>query len=130
MTGRRIPEHLIQQVKDSVNAKDLIGQYVDLKKVGKDHYGPCPFCGGKKFSVNPKDRLFYCFNCGQGGDALKFVMLLGSSFPDAVATVAQHCGVNIEHDAGPPPDWEKDREKREMRQREQKAAASSVERDW
>ena len=52
MTGRRIPEHLIQQVKDSVNAKDLIGQYVDLKKVGKDHYGPCPFCGGKIKEVN------------------------------------------------------------------------------
>ena len=31
-----------------------------------------------------------------GGDALKLLTLMGSSFPDAVATVAQHCGVNIE----------------------------------
>jgi putative DNA primase/helicase len=128
MTRRRIPEHLIQQVKDSVNAKDFIGQYVDLKKVGKDHYGPCPFCAGKKFSVIPKKRMWYCFNCGLGGDALKLLTLMGSSFPDAVATVAQHCGVNIEHDAGPPPDWEKNRKKRE-KQLALKEAAEQKERE-
>ena len=42
-----IPEYVIQQVKDSVNPVTFLGMYSDLKKVGKDHYGPCPFCSGK-----------------------------------------------------------------------------------
>ncbi len=112
MTRRRIPEHLIQQVKDSVNVVDFLGLYTDLKKNGKDYYGKCPLCGGK-FAVIPKKRMWCCYHCGLGGDALKFVTLMGASFPDAVATVAQHCGVNVEHDAGPPPDWEKDKKKRD-----------------
>jgi putative DNA primase/helicase len=123
-----IPEYVIQQVKDSVNPVEFLGMYSDLKKNGKDYYGPCPLCSGKKFSVIPKKRMWYCFNCGLGGDALKLVTLLGSSFPDAVATVAQHCGVNIEHDAGPPPDWEKDKAKRD-KQLAAKEAAEQKERE-
>ena len=123
-----IPEYVIQQVRDAVNPVDFIGQYTQLKKTGKDYYGPCPLCSGKKFSVIPKKRMWYCFNCGLGGDALKFVTLLGSSFPDAVATVAQHCGINIEHDAGPPPNWERDRDKR-AKQLALKEAADQKERE-
>ncbi|MCH9034907.1 MAG: hypothetical protein IID42_10440 [Planctomycetes bacterium] len=74
----RVPDHLIEQVRASVNTVDFIGQYVKLKSVGKDKYGKCPFCDGKKFSVSPKEGLFYCFNCGAGGDVIELLQRTGT----------------------------------------------------
>ena len=60
-----IPEYVIQQVRDAVNPVDFIGQYTQLKKTGKDYYGPCPLCSGKKFSLfffllNQLTNTFLC----------------------------------------------------------------------
>ena len=75
MAGR-IPEDFINEVRDSVDIVDVIGQYVSLEKRGKDYVGLCPFHQEKtpSFSVNQQKQFFYCFGCHRGGNVFKFMM--------------------------------------------------------
>ena len=51
---KKIPETLIEEIRSSVNIADVIGQYVQLKKSGKNLFGLCPFHEERtpSFSVN------------------------------------------------------------------------------
>ncbi len=69
-----------------------------LRKRGRDHVGLCPFHDEKtpSFSVNPDKQMYYCFGCGQGGDAIKFLMEIGKqSFGEVVFELAQRYQVPI-----------------------------------
>lgn len=88
----RIPEEVIDQVRNSVNIADVVGQYVQLKKSGKNLFGLCPFQDEKtaSFSVNESKQIFHCFSCGRGGNVFKFIMEIENiSFPQAVIKIAQ-----------------------------------------
>ena len=123
-----IPEYLIEQVLSSVKIVDFIGQFVALKKEGaKYHTGQCPFHDGDSFTVSPKG-FFYCFGCERSGDVFEFLVMRGWTFPDAVATVAQHCGVLLDRHTPPPPNWEEDDAARK-RARERAQAEHLVERE-
>lgn len=52
-----------------------ISKYVELEKNGKEYKGLCPFHSERtpSFSVVPEKSMFYCFGCGEGGDAVDFV---------------------------------------------------------
>lgn len=68
----------------------VIGQRVDLRKVGKEYVGRCPFHADKSpsFSVSEEKGLFHCFGCGESGDVFDFVMKLdGVSFVEAVKSL-------------------------------------------
>src|SRR5262249_49053192 len=74
----------------------LVGEYVSLRKAGVNHVGLCPFHGEKtpSFNVNPARKIFYCFGCQEGGDAIKFLQKIeGLSFPEATARLANRAGV-------------------------------------
>lgn len=97
-----IPEEVIDQVRSGVNIADVIGQYVQLKKSGKNLFGLCPFHEEKtgSFSVNEGKQIFHCFSCGRGGNVFKFLMEIENiSFPQAVIKVAEdaalHCQLSI-----------------------------------
>jgi phage/plasmid primase-like uncharacterized protein len=69
---------LPQSLIDDANA-DIVGvvsRYVPLKKTGKNWSACCPFHKEKSpsFTVRAEKGFFYCFGCGAGGDAVKFVM--------------------------------------------------------
>jgi DNA primase len=75
-----------------------VGEYVRLKKTGKDFSGLCPFHQEKtpSFTVSPIKQIFYCFGCGKGGDIFNFVMEMERcEFPDALRLVAEKCGISI-----------------------------------
>lgn len=94
----RIPEEVIDQVRSSVNIADVIGQYVQLKKSGKNLFGVCPFHDEKtgSFSVNEEKQIFHCFSCGRGGNVFKFFMELENiSFPEAVIKVAEDAHIDL-----------------------------------
>jgi hypothetical protein len=59
------------------NVLQIIGQHVDLRKVGREWRGRCPFHKDKNpsFNVNADEGLFHCFGCGVGGDPIRFVEL-------------------------------------------------------
>ncbi|KRO08652.1 dna primase dnag [Lactiplantibacillus xiangfangensis] len=89
--ANRIPEDKVDQVRSAVNIADFIGQYVQLKKAGKNLFGLCPFHEERtpSFSVNEQKQIFHCFSCGRGGNVFSFIMDLENlSFPEAVAKVA------------------------------------------
>ncbi|HXE35480.1 MAG TPA: DNA primase [Verrucomicrobiae bacterium] len=87
-----------ERVKQQADIVRVVGEYVRLKKTGKDFSGLCPFHQEKtpSFTVSPIKQIFYCFGCGKGGDVFNFVMdMEKSAFPEAVRTVAEKCGIAI-----------------------------------
>ena len=87
-----------ERVKQQADIVRVVGEYVRLKKIGKDFSGLCPFHQEKtpSFTVSPIKQIFYCFGCGKGGDVFNFVMdMEKSAFPEAVRTVAEKCGIAI-----------------------------------
>lgn len=93
-----IPESFVQELLNRINVEDVVGQYVQLKKKGVNLFGLCPFHNEKtpSFSVSPQKQFFHCFSCGQGGNAIDFVMKhLGLSFPEAVKMLASRVGMQV-----------------------------------
>src|SRR5437660_3242272 len=87
-----------EKVKQQADIVRVLGEYVRLKKTGKDFSGLCPFHQEKtpSFTVSPIKQIFYCFGCGNGGDVYNFVMDMEKcEFPEAVKLVAEKCGISI-----------------------------------
>jgi DNA primase len=104
-----------ERVKQQADIVRVIGEYVRLKKTGQNFTGLCPFHQEKtpSFAVHPVRQIYHCFGCGAGGDVFKFVMEMEkSSFPEAVRTVAEKCGIPI-----PKPRERSPEERRESQQR-------------
>ncbi|HXO04391.1 MAG TPA: DNA primase, partial [Candidatus Sulfotelmatobacter sp.] len=102
-------------VKQQADVVRVIGEYVRLKKSGQNFTGLCPFHQEKtpSFAVHPVKQIYHCFGCGAGGDVFKFVMELEKcTFPEAIRTVAEKCGIAI-----PKPRERSPEERRENQQR-------------
>lgn len=95
----RIPEEKIQEIKDATDIVDLVGEYVPLKRSGQNYWGLCPFHSEKtpSFSVNPEKKIYKCFGCGEGGDAIGFVMKTRNfTYPEAMEWLAERAGIPLE----------------------------------
>jgi DNA primase len=109
------PGTFAERVKQQADIVRVIGEYVRLKKTGQNFTGLCPFHQEKtpSFAVHPVRQIYHCFGCGAGGDVFKFVMEMEkSSFPEAVRTVAEKCGIPV-----PKPRERSPEERRENQQR-------------
>jgi DNA primase len=94
----RLHPDTVEAVKQRVDIVDVISEHVVLRKRGKDYTGLCPFHDDKSpsFSVSPAKQFYYCFSCGAGGNAIKFLMELGKqSFADVVLGLAQRYQVPV-----------------------------------
>lgn len=92
------PDHFIQEVADKTDITDVVSQYVTLKKAGGSYIGLCPFHSEKtpSFSVSPRKGIFHCFGCGEGGNAITFLMKMENlSFQEAVVRLAERAGVAV-----------------------------------
>jgi DNA primase len=105
-----IPDEVVEQVRDAADIVQVISEYVNLKRVGTDFRGPCPFHQGthRNFSVSPKKRMYYCFVCHEGGDVFHFLQKrLGVEWPSAVKMVGEKAGIEVRevqtHREGPDP---------------------------
>jgi DNA primase len=93
-----IPEDKIEEVRRRTDIASVIGEYVTLKKAGKNFLGLCPFHREKtpSFTVSPDKQMFYCFGCSEGGNVFSFLMKLNHlTFPEAVRHLAGKAGVVI-----------------------------------
>ncbi len=101
----RIPEHIIDQVRELADIVQIVEQSVTLKKRGRNYLGLCPFHNEKtpSFNVNAEGGFYKCFGCGKGGNVFNFVMdHYHLSFPEAVRHVAKIVHVDIpDGDANP-----------------------------
>jgi DNA primase len=89
---------IAERVKQQADIVRVVGEYVRLKKTGKDFSGLGPFHREKtpSFTVSPIKQIFYCFGCGKGGDIFNFVMEMERcEFPDALRIVAEKCSISI-----------------------------------
>ncbi|MHA8137941.1 DNA primase [Lactobacillaceae bacterium Scapto_B20] len=88
----------MEEVRESTNITDVVSQYVQLKKSGKNLFGVCPFHEERtaSFSVSEDKQIFHCFSCHRGGNVFKFLMdIKNISFPEAVIEVAKMQNINI-----------------------------------
>src|SRR5690349_1338417 len=84
---------------------ELVSPYTALRKVGSRFTGRCPFHEERtpSFSVNPTDRLYYCFGCHAGGDAVKFVSDKENlDFAGAIEWLAERFRVPLEYEDSSP----------------------------
>ena len=94
----RIPDDMVNQLREGTPIEDLIGEYIPLRKAGSAFKALCPFHDEKtpSFNVNPRMGIFKCFGCGAGGDAIKFLMQHeGMSFREALDILANRQGVDL-----------------------------------
>ena len=71
----------------SVPINAIVSRFIELKKVGNDHIGKCPFHDDKNPSLRcyANGNNFYCFGCHEGGSTIDFVMKIqGCSFGEAI----------------------------------------------
>jgi DNA primase len=105
----RIPDELVEQVRDAADLLGIVQESVQLKRSGSDWRGPCPFHGGtnRNFAVIPRKNLYYCFVCHAAGDVFTWYReRFGLDYPTAVREVARKVGIVIpeqEERAGPDP---------------------------
>ena len=100
----RIPEDILQRIRDATDIVDLISEHVQLVKKGRNYSGLCPFHDEKtpSFSVDPDRQFYHCFGCGVGGNVFKFVQEIDRvTFVEAVKFLAERTGVALPERSGP-----------------------------
>ncbi len=86
----------LELIKSKVDLVDFLKSYIRLLPAGKNLKGLCPFHQEKtpSFVVSPERKIWHCFGCGVGGDAIKFVMLYENlEFPAALRHIAEKLGI-------------------------------------
>ena len=95
----------VDRVKDAADLVEIVSAYTDLRRAGTRFSGLCPFHDERtpSFSVDPQEKLYYCFGCEAGGDVFRFVQEKeGLSFPEAVDSLAERYGVEIDREEEDP----------------------------
>ena len=93
-----VSDGAINQIKERIEIAQLIGDYLPLKKAGKNYVTNCPFHKDDtpSFHVSPALNIFHCFGCGKSGDVITFVMEFEKvPFTEAVRILAERAGIQI-----------------------------------
>jgi DNA primase len=93
-----IPDHVVEEVRERADIVEVIGEYLPLKRAGKEFKALCPFHAERtpSFCVVPAKGFYKCFGCGEAGDVFSFLMKhAGLSFNEAVEKLAAREGVEI-----------------------------------
>src|SRR5712691_7213717 len=101
----QITSESVERVKAAADIVEVVSAHTDLRRTGQRFTGLCPFHEERtpSFSVDPQEKLYYCFGCEAGGDVFRFVQEKeGLGFPEAVETLAERYGVEIERDSEDP----------------------------
>lgn len=96
-----ITQKTIQTIFETVKVEDVVGDFVKLTRRGVNYIGLCPFHNEKtpSFTVSPAKNIYKCFGCGEGGNAVNFIMALEQlSYPEALRSLAQKYNIPIEED--------------------------------
>jgi DNA primase len=102
----RIRQEDIEAVRERTDLVKLVSGYLTLKKAGHDSLvGVCPFHTEKtpSFSVSPSKQVYYCFGCGAGGDAVRFLREVEHlDFRETIERLAKDAGVTLRYEGETP----------------------------
>ena len=96
-----LAESTVQQVKQYNDIVGIIGNYLDLKRRGRNYIGLCPFHSERtpSFTVSPDKGIFHCFGCHESGDLISFIIKIDNlTFIEAIEKIAEQAGIEIEYD--------------------------------
>ena len=96
MTG--FSQEVKDQIINSTDIVELISEYVQLEKKGKNYFGLCPFHNDSSpsMSVSPDKQIYKCFSCGASGNAITFHMdFNGNSFSESLSELAQRANISV-----------------------------------
>lgn len=97
----RFTDEFKRDLAEQTSIVELVGRYVRLTRKGAEWWGCCPFHNEKtaSFKVNEARKAYKCFGCGEGGDAISFLMKVdGLGFVDAVRELAERAGMTLPED--------------------------------
>ncbi len=129
MSAPRLHPRTIEAVKERADIVDVVGEHVVLKKKGREFVGVCPFHDDKSpsMTVSPAKQFYYCFSCGAGGNAIKFLMELQRlSFSDVVLELARKYQLPVETLEGP----QQERLRQQLSRRDQLHKALALAAGW
>jgi DNA primase len=101
----RFSPETVERVKAAADMVEIVSAHTDLRRQGERFVGLCPFHEERtpSFSVDPREKLYYCFGCEAGGDVFRFVEEKeGLSFPEAVERLGERYGVEVERESEDP----------------------------
>ncbi len=94
-----IDHNTVQQILDTADIVDVVGDFVSLKKRGTNWIGLCPFHNDRRpsFYVSRAKGICKCFACGEGGSAVNFIMKHEQlSYPEALRYLARKYHIEIQ----------------------------------
>ena len=89
----------VDKIMDATNIVDVVGEFVNLRKAGVNYKGLCPFHDDKtpSFMVSPARQICKCFACGEGGNAVNFLMKHEQiTYPEALRWLARKYNIEIQ----------------------------------
>ena len=89
----------VAEVKSRINIEDVVSEYVQLKRAGRNFKGLSPWTNEKtaSFMVSPEKQIWHDFSSGKGGDVFSFVMEMeGLDFRGALEQLARKAGVDLD----------------------------------
>ena len=108
-------EDFVERVNERTDIYAVVSRYVQLTQKSGRFWGLCPFHNEKtaSFCVTPDKGFFYCFGCGAGGNAFKFLSLIENiSYFDAVKLQAERLGIPLPERKVSPEDEKRRREEK------------------
>lgn len=94
----RLSQEKIDQIRQSVDIVDVIGQYISIEKSGRNYKAVCPFHNDNhpSLSISPEKQIYKCFVCGAGGNVFTFLQnYLKISYIEAVKKVAEFGHIDL-----------------------------------
>jgi DNA primase len=89
----------VGEIKARLNIEDVVGEYVQLKRAGRNFKGLSPWTNERtpSFIVSPEKQIWHDFSSGKGGDMFSFVMEMeGQDFKGTLEVLARKAGVDLE----------------------------------
>ena len=96
----RISDELVQQIRESSDIVDVLGEYISFKRNGDNYMALCPFHSEKtpSFVVSKKKQIFKCFGCGESGNVVSFLMKYKNlNFVETMELLAKNSGIILNY---------------------------------